>query len=129
MGFMDKVKGAIDTGSAKFDGAQTKYKQDGLAKELGYLIFAERSGSQIQPGQIDQILGQMWENERQQSETDREAERARQAMGGQGAPGYGQPPQQTWGQTPPPGPAAPPPPQAPQRPTAPPPPPPPPPAG
>ena len=70
MGFMDKVKGAAqDAATAakkgtaqaqeKIEQAQTRKKMDEKAKELGYLIYAERSKGTPAGGQADTLVSEI----------------------------------------------------------------------
>ena len=56
MGFMDKVKSqatqvaqkaqdGVKTGQSKLEGAQAKKRQDALLRDLGALLYAERTGN------------------------------------------------------------------------------------
>ncbi len=79
MGFMDKVKGAIDQGSARLDGMQIKHKMDAVAKELGYIIYAEQTGRPAPPGETERLVNSMYEFDVAIYEADQEAARAQQA--------------------------------------------------
>ena len=67
MGLMDKMKSAaqdVATGAAKatekgetkVEEVQLKRKQDDAAKELGYLIHAERTQGTARPEDIDRLI-------------------------------------------------------------------------
>lgn len=84
-GFLDKVKqaagGVADATKKGAAAAQTKAKvhslrgkADDAAKQLGYLVHAERTGLDTSTGNADELVGQITELEKQIAELQAEPE-------------------------------------------------------
>lgn len=116
MGFMDKVKATIDQGSAKLDATQLRRKMDGVARDLGYRIYAERTGKSVPAAEIDGLVSAMHEVDLAIYEAEQEAAQAAQQAQqpaaapppAQGAPAPGPYQDPAAGQQQPPGQVAPP---------------------
>jgi hypothetical protein len=80
MGFMDKVKAAAQDVAAeakqatskaqsKMEQSQTRKKIDDLAKQLGYLVFREKTQGTPAGTDADKLIADMGELERQLAES------------------------------------------------------------
>ncbi len=76
MGLLDKVKGVASDVAAgakkgagqiqgKFEQSQVRKKADDAAKQLGYLIVGERTGGTPAGTEVDRLVGEIQELERQ----------------------------------------------------------------
>ena len=92
MGLMDKIKSAAQdvateakkataTGKSKLDQMQLRKKADEAAKQLGYLVHAERAKGAPAGAEADRLVGEISAAEADIEAADAEAQAASEATG------------------------------------------------
>jgi septal ring factor EnvC (AmiA/AmiB activator) len=92
MGLMDKIKSAAQdvateakkataTGKSKLDQMQLRKKADEAAKQLGYLVHAERTKGAPAGAEADRLVGEISAAEEEIAAADAEAQAASEATG------------------------------------------------